>query len=270
MLPVYHAMNALLANSFGVSNVDAFIFSCLLLSLVWVGYCYLRVLFDSEFPVLIKTFFFEYLGKFWLFLFVILSFALFIIANTGVVVGDSSQHLISFNISNFYFYLLVSFFLFLHFNIFCLNHISSLLKSNKWVIVLLIILFIIYLFTYEHPHKYNFKELSFYRHNLILYYSCNIFLRVLSYFAMAWMILSIIVSVKNSKSNIPLLLLLPFSFQSIVPLISNVRRYYLISLSLFIGLRSAISANLRLITLIFYLSETGYVLYHISHNYFCL
>jgi alpha-1,2-glucosyltransferase len=239
-------------------------------NLIWAGYCCLLILLDIERPLVSKAFITSFLKKIWPFILVFLSFGLFVIWNGGVAVGDAEQHQISFNISNFYFFLLVSFALYLPYNIARLGDVKDLLVSNKWMIILIIMLFFVYMFTYEHPHKYNTKELSFYRHNLFLYYSCDVYwLRILSYFAMTWMALSFYAAAHVSEYRKPLLLLVPITLLSIVPLPLIEQRYYLVSLALFIAMRPSIPEKVTTLTLVYYIGISGYVLYHISRlNFF--
>jgi alpha-1,2-glucosyltransferase len=240
-------------------------------NIIWVGYCCFLILLGLERPLLNKKFISDYLRKIWPYIIVILSFGVFIIWNGGVAVGDTEQHHVSLNISNFYFFLLVSFALFLPYNIARIGDVKSLIVDNKWIIILLIVLFFIYMATYEHPHKYNTKELSFYRHNLFLYYSCDVYwLRILSFFAMAWMALSYYAAAYASEGRIPLLLLLPFTLLSTVPLPLIEQRYYLVSLALFVALRPPVPEKISTLTLIYYIGVTGYVIYHVSRMNFFL
>jgi alpha-1,2-glucosyltransferase len=238
-------------------------------NLIWVGYCCLLILFQADRPLLSNSFLAAYFRKVWPYFIVILLFGAFVFWNGGIAVGDTEQHKISLNISNFYFFLLVSFALFLPYNIARINDVKDLLIANKWLFLLLIFMFFVYMTTYEHPHKYNTKELSFYLHNLFLYYSCDVYwLRILSFFAMAWMALSYYAASKYGKDRKPLLLLLPVSLLSTVPLPLIEQRYYLVSLSLFIALRPPVPEKFTVLTLIYYIGVTGYALYHISRMKF--
>ncbi len=240
-------------------------------NLIWVGYCGLLVLLSEEKPGFSKAFIASYMQKVWPFAIVVLAFALFVIWNGGIAVGDADQHHISFNVSNFYFFLLVSFILFLPYNIARLNDVKDLLIARKWLILLIVVMFFFYMATYEHPHKYNTKELSFYRHNLFIYYSCDIvWLRILSYFAMVWMALSYYAAASVSKDRLPLLLLLPVTLLATVPLPLIEQRYYLVSLCLFIALRPPVPEKVTALTLTYYISVTGYALYNVSRMNFFL
>jgi alpha-1,2-glucosyltransferase len=239
--------------------------------MTWVGYCCLLILMDVEKPAMTKSFLISYLQKVWPFTIIVLAFGGFVIWNGGIAVGDAEQHHVSLNLSNFYFFLLVSFFLFLPYNIARMGDVKDLLVSNKWLILLIVGLFFVYNATYEHPHKYNTKKLSFYLHNLFLYYSCDIYwLRIVSYFAMVWMALSYYAAGLVSKNRIPLLLLLPLTLLSTVPLPLIEQRYYLVSLCLFIALRPPIEEKYTALIFAYYVGVTGYALYNISRLKFFL
>lgn len=240
-------------------------------NLVWVGYCCLLILLEMKNPFFSMDFVAAYLKKTWPFIIVMASFGIFVVINGGIAAGDIEQHHVSFNISNFYFFLLVSFILFLPYNIARFGDIKELIIANKWLIALLVLMFFVYMATYEHPHKYNTKELSFYRHNLLLYYSCDVYwLRILSYFAMAWMALSYYAASCVSKDRKTLYLLFPMTLLSTVPLPLIEQRYYLVCLALFVALRPPIPEKATVLTLIYYISVTGYTIYHISHMNFFL
>jgi alpha-1,2-glucosyltransferase len=240
-------------------------------NMTWVGYCCLLILMDVEKPAMTKSFLISYLQKVWPFTIIVLAFGGFVIWNGGIAVGDAEQHHVSLNLSNFYFFLLVSFFLFLPYNIARMGDVKDLLVSNKWLILLIVGLFFVYNATYEHPHKYNTKKLSFYLHNLFLYYSCDIYwLRIVSYFAMVWMALSYYAAGLVSKNRIPLLLLLPLTLLSTVPLPLIEQRYYLVSLCLFIALRPPIEEKYTALIFAYYVGVTGYALYNISRLKFFL
>ncbi|MBX2857562.1 MAG: Dol-P-Glc:Glc(2)Man(9)GlcNAc(2)-PP-Dol alpha-1,2-glucosyltransferase [Cellvibrionaceae bacterium] len=241
-------------------------------NLVWVGYCGLLVLLREEEFVLSKEFVLSYFSKVWPFAIVVAMFAVFVVVNGGVAVGDAEQHPVSFNPSNFYFFLLVSFAVFLPYTLARWRDVAAMLKAKPWVMALLIALFFVYLNTYQHPHKYNTKELSFYRHNLFIYYSCDIYwLRVSSYFAMAWMALSYWAAARIDKKHfVPLMLLLPFTLLAVVPMPLIEQRYYFVSLCLFMAMHPPIANKVTALTLAYYLLVAVYILYHVSRTIFFL
>jgi len=240
-------------------------------NLIWVGYCGLIVLLREEKFSISLDFVLSYLKKVWPFTIVIGLFAVFVVVNGGVAVGDAEQHQVSFNPSNFYFFLLVGFLLFLPYHVAKLPAIFELLKANLWVVALLVAAFFFYMYTYEHPHKYNTKALDFYRHNLFIYYSCDVYwLRILSYFGMAWMALSVCATARESKDAIPIILLLPVTMLAIIPMPLIEQRYYFVSLSLFLAMQCPLPEKVTAITLTYYIGFGAYILYNISRMTFFL
>jgi alpha-1,2-glucosyltransferase len=240
-------------------------------NIIWVAYAFsVAVLQEVDIKLIIKEL--RHLTrKLWSYLVVFLTFIVFVIINKGIALGDASQHPISLNLSNLYFFLLVAFFLFLPLNIEYSKDILKLIWKRKWLIGLIIITFAIYYFTYGHPHKYNSTALSFYRHNLLLHYSCDyLSLKIISFILMWWMVLTFSLSIKNSNSPYRLILLIPFSLFSIVPLPLIEQRYYLITLILFIAFNPKQSKIGKAITLLWYICLINYFLYNISHEYFFL
>jgi alpha-1,2-glucosyltransferase len=194
-----------------------------------------------------------------------------VIWNGGVAVGDAEQHPVSFNLSNLYFFLLVAFVLFLPFNIEQLPEIKNLIGRNGWIVPVLIAGFFIYYLTYEHPHIYNTVELSFYRHNLFIYYTSDITpIRIASYFPMAWMALSFVTAARNSEQGHLLYLMYPFALLSFVPLPLIEQRYYVVALTLFLVWRPPMSRFSTLFTLVTFIALSAWILFNITRQVFFL
>lgn len=205
------------------------------------------------------------------FIVIYIAFIVFVLVNGGVAVGDAEQHPISFNLSNFYFFLLVAFVLFLPFNIEQLPNIKRLLVQHWWVVIVLVAGFFVYFYTYEHPHKYNRTELDFYRHNLFIHYTCDILpLRIASYIPMAWMILAFVTAVRASSYGPALLLLYPFALLSFVPLPLIEQRYYVVALTLFLVFRPPMSRLSTNISLVIFITLSAYILFNITRKIFFL
>ena len=240
-------------------------------NIIWIGYAAFIALSQEtnikncikDLPYLIK--------KLWSYGAVLILFITFIVINKGVALGDASQHPVSLNLSNLYFFLLVSFFLFLPLNIEYVKDIFHLVLKHKWIVILIALTFVIYYFTYGHPHKYNTTALAFYRHNLLLHYSCDyLTLKIISFFLMWWMVLTFSLTIRNSAAPYRLILLIPFSLLSFVPLPLIEQRYYLITLILFIAFNPRQSRLGKIATLLIYICLINYFLYNISHEYFFL
>ncbi|SMF03613.1 Cation transport ATPase [Alteromonadaceae bacterium Bs31] len=221
--------------------------------------------------ILDKNYLLTVLERIQYFLVVFLLFVGFVLWNGGVALGDAEHHPISFNLSNLYFFLLVAFVVFLPFNIEQLGNIKALIFKHWWIVVILAVCFVIYFYTYEHPHKYNRTSLKFYRHNLFIHYTCDILpLRIASFIPMAWMSLSFVSAVRTSAYGAQLLLLLPFALLSFVPLPLIEQRYYFVALTLFLAMRPSITAWSTAINLFVFVALCAYILFNISRQIFFL
>ena len=202
---------------------------------------------------------------------VVMAFIAFVVINGGVALGDAEQHPISFNLSNLYFFLLVSFALFLPFAVEQVPAIFQLLKHNVWILALLAAGFALYWYTYEHPHIYNRTELGWYRHNWLLHYTADITaFRIVSFFPIAWMALSYVCAARKGSYNKQILLLIPFALLSFVPLPLIEQRYYIVSLILFLVFRPSLSRPASTMTLCYYMGLSAYILFNISRKTFFL
>ena len=205
------------------------------------------------------------------FLVVFALFIVFVVINGGVAIGDAEQHPVSYNPSNLYFFLLVAFVLFLPFCVEQVPDIYRLLRKHWWIIGLLILVFFYYFYTYEHPHKYNRTSLKYYRHNLFIHYTSDYFyIRIASFFPMAWMALSFVTGVRKSEYGSTLLLILPFALLSFIPLPLIEHRYYVVTLTLFLAIRPRMSAWSTGATLTAFVLICAYVMFNISRQLFFL
>lgn len=207
--------------------------------------------------------------KLWPFAIVFTAFAVFVWINGGVAVGDADQHPVSFNLSNLYFFLFVSFCFFLPLNLSLAMDIFQRLCNQKWLFLLLLAAFALYMLTYQHPHQYNSFELAFYRRNWILHYTNQIWLlRILFFVPVAWMALTFWVCAQNSPFKWQLYALYLFAILSFIPLPLIEPRYYFVAQCLFIAWRPPQSARVSTATLVWYLGCTAFLLHNISRQNF--
>lgn len=242
-------------------------------NLVWVAFaCVLAMINELGAPNWRrwKTEVLSFTLKLWPFALVFLAFAVFVLVNGGVAVGDAEQHPVSFNLSNLYFFLFVSFCFFLPLNIALMPEIVQRIIDHKWVLLLLVGGFVLYMLTYEHPHRYNSFDLAYYRRNWVLHYTSQVgFLRVLFYFPIAWMALTFWLCARKSPYKWQMYALYVFAVLSFVPLPLIEPRYYFVAQCLFIAFRPPQSVATSVATLVWYLAFIAYLLFNISRaNFF--
>lgn len=242
-------------------------------NLVWVAFACVLALLNELGPPDWRKWKAEILSftlKLWPFALVFFAFAVFVVVNGGVAVGDADQHPVSFNPSNLYFFLFVSFCYFLPLNIALLPEIFRAIIDRKWLLLLLLAGFVVYMLTYEHPHRYNSFDLAYYRRNWVLHYTSQVgVLRVIFYFLIAWMALTYWVCAQKSPYKWQMYALYFFAVLSIVPLPLIEFRYYFVAHCLFIVFRPPQSALVSVVTLVWYMAFTAYLLFNISRaNFF--
>jgi hypothetical protein len=157
---------------------------------------------------------------------------------------------------------------------FCLSRtaaVFALLKARPWILVLMVGMYFVFLSTWEHSHIYNSRELSFYRHNMILHaISDNPWLLFTSYLCMAWMLIVLVMLALERRHCPATLWLLPFAALSVIALPLIEQRYYLPFFGLLFAVLPPLSGRVLATTGIYYVLASGYILYHISRMNFFL
>ena len=200
---------------------------------------------------------------------VMLLFAIYLLLNKSVSVGDKQLQRLSFNLSNIYFCLLLCFFLFLPFNLRYRMKILNLLKCSVLVWVFIVSFLVLYVLTYNNSHQYNSMALSFFLRNVVLHYTVTqVFLKLLAFFAISWMALTLYLMAEASKHKWRLYLLYVFSFLSLVPFPVVEQRYYIVAISFFMIWRPKTHDNDDRVLMFAYIPISAALLYGIAQYRF--
>lgn len=195
-------------------------------------------------------------------------FVIYLITNGGAVAGDKDAHSVSFNPSNIYTWLIVSFILFLPLNIEYAKDNWSSLVQQKWLWGFIPVMFIGYLYFFKITHGYNFGN-TWWAHNKLLQFSTgNILIKILFFIPITWMAMSYIQAALKSQKPWMLILLYAFSILSFLPMPMVDFRYYMIAICLFILWKPTTSEFSNKTTLIIALSMTAYTLHATSMRWF--
>lgn len=225
-------------------------------NLVWVAFCGAYVFFDYVNQQGFRSLLNYKNREHWLTLLKVLPyFAVCVIAaaifyfRNSVALGDAGNHQVSFNPSNLYLFLLVSFVTFLPYQIHYIPRAAALLKQYPavWFLILAGLLF--YLYTYSNSHPYNAKEASFFYRNVVLHHTLSkIWLKFLVFIPMLSAVFTYYFFWKDSQPQHKILLLLIYIFGlfTYVPLPMVEPRYYLTALAFIIAVKPAISTKLDL------------------------
>jgi alpha-1,2-glucosyltransferase len=239
-------------------------------NLIWAVFIWLIFLWRrEESPRISVRCLLAWLRQTWSFLVLFGAFAVFVILNGGVAVGDRDKHDVAFNLSNVWFFLLLLAVLFLP------NCLAALRVASGWFFrkpVLfsggLLALLAIYLATYHTSHPYNGVEYWFFLRNRLLRWTTD---------GMVAKLITFIPVVVGAAGFVftPLMdrsarLLQAFSILSVVVLPLIEQRYYLVPLSLFLLLRRGAPGSYEGAQLICYAGASLWLTYGIASNWFFL
>lgn len=182
----------------------------------------------------------DYLKKIWVFLLSFLIFIIFVIINKGFAIGEKQAHP-TFNLTfgNIFFLLFVFFFIFLPYNIWSFRRIKEYVIKHKWIIIVLLMVFMIYVMTSLLSHPYNTLNL-FLRNSILAFMNSTIYIKILCFIPIAYSLLTIISTEFVDKKYY---LLYPFT---IIILLSSwliEQRYYIVPFVLFILFRKPDSSR---------------------------
>jgi hypothetical protein len=163
--------------------------------------------------------------------------------------------------------LFLFFFLFLPLNILNLSKVYVLLKGKR-SIVIGVLLFAIYMFTFAVDHPFNLQWTDYFLRNRVLaFFTSTVLLKVLFFIPVAYSLLSIRVTELHWKS---FYLIYPFAFVYLASLWLIEQRYYLIPFSLFMLFRKESSKLVEYSSLVLYLVGSMVLFYGIKKGVFFL
>lgn len=195
-------------------------------------------------------------------------FIVYLITNGGAVAGDKGAHSVSFNPSNIYVWLIISFVLFFPLNIEYSKENWNSLMGQKWLWGFIPLMFVGYLYFFKITHVYNFGN-TWWAHNKLLQLATNnVLIKMLFFIPIAWMAMTYIQAALKSTKPWTLFLLYIFSILSFLPMPMVDFRYYMIALCLFILWKPTTSSFSSKTTLLIFLSMTAYTLHATSMRWF--
>ncbi|MDO8508965.1 MAG: hypothetical protein Q7S27_04745 [Nanoarchaeota archaeon] len=201
-------------------------------NVVWMGFALFLVYFQRNGMKIKFSGIGETIKNCWVFILGLAISVLFFIYNGGFSAGDKAMHEGGIFLGNIFFFLFLFFFLFFFLNISNIFRIKEFTRKNKWIWILLIGIFIIYMKFFVVDHPYNFLGKDYFLRNIILQeFISGIWIKACLFIPIAYSILSLCV-IKLKKKEFYLIYL--FSFISLLPMWLIEQRYYLIPFTLFI------------------------------------
>lgn len=198
----------------------------------------------------------------------IVGFAALFLMNRGVAVGDRTQHAVSINFANVWFFGLCSFLFFLPEVWAGARPLSRLSRSARlWLALASTAVLVLYLSTYHVLHQYNQPSLWFYLRNRLLYWTTSSEWVRLAVFVPVIFGLALFCFGRYQQPRF--IWIVPIALLSILVMPLIEQRYYLVPLVFFLAFGK--TQNRGIGWLIFaQVLLAGVALYAISQNYFFL
>lgn len=245
-------------------------------ALVWIGFCGLYLLAQSwtesaePWKDRVRSVLHKNLLNLLPYALVFVAFAVFVYFNKGLSAGDVHAQKIDFNPSNVYFYLLLSFFLFLPYNFEFSQRVYQILSKHYLPWICIAVFFFVYFFSYSNSHGYNSYGLDFHLRNILLHHTVtNFTLRILTFVAITWMALTLYIMARDSEKPWQLYVLYFSTLVCLVPLPLIEQRYYIPALALFMIWKPETHPVSDRLVLISYVPTSAAILYGIAqYNFF--
>jgi alpha-1,2-glucosyltransferase len=228
-------------------------------AILWVGFVFVLVALeqcDTRATFTLRRALRNALRRGWPHLVVAGLFAVFVVLNKGIAVGDRSVQAVSVNPTIVYVFLICAWALFLPYNLGKAREVLGLLR-RPWVAGLVALGFPLYLATYRVTHQYNAPGLDFYLHNrLLTLMTRSTPWRVALYVPLFWMTLSLC-TLRFPEPRLRLLLVfIPLSL-CVHPFVEE--RYYLPALAVLLAFREARFRRLEVATVAAYIPVSAYL-----------
>lgn len=202
-------------------------------SLVWLG-LFLCVCFFEHLPIKsLKKIsihqFFHAIKKSWLYVAGIIGFLLYFFLAGGISQGAEEFHQVSINVTNVYFMVVVFWLVFWPLLLSRYQQVLSVLRQNKWIILLVVIGLPVYMATYSVTNFFNSPALNVFLRNWLLnHINDSLWLQFTAYILSVYTVLAM--STLKLKSPVWnwLYVFLPLSVIA-MPLIEQ--RYYIVGMA---------------------------------------
>lgn len=182
-----------------------------------------------------------YAKRAWALLAANLIFVVFVALNGGIALGDKGGHVLGLYTGNIFFALLLFFFLFLPWNLYCAKEVFRTARKCSKTQIGLLAAFTLYLGTFKMTHPYN-ELLGFLRNEILVFLDSDVFIRMGAFVFIAYSICVLRVTVFKEKAYY---LIYPFSLFALLPAHLIEQRYYIVPFTLFLFLRPEGSARLE-------------------------
>lgn len=237
-------------------------------NIVWSLFLFTLIYFQENRKIKFKNII-SHLKNNFIYLITFFLFAVFIILNKGIAIGDKQAHPAGiFNLGNIYFILFIFAIIFLPFNLYKSKEIFKKINKNKKILVYILICLAFYLLTFKNTHPYNQSGYDFFlRNKILLFFTSSLLLKALFFIPIAYSCFSLSVTKLKNKN---LYLLYPFTILYLLPSWLIEQRYYLIPFAFFILFAKRESKKEQYATIIYFIILSSAFIIGIRNNYFFL
>ncbi|WP_250461791.1 Dol-P-Glc:Glc(2)Man(9)GlcNAc(2)-PP-Dol alpha-1,2-glucosyltransferase [Microbulbifer litoralis] len=209
-----------------------------------------------------------FLRRSWLFAVFCALFSAFIYLNGGVAIGDAGNHKLGLYPTQIFLLLFVIFFLFLPLHITNFRKILSRLKNEPLLPLFSVLLFALYILTFDASHGYNSPHMDFFlRNNLLEFIRTSFLTKLLAFIPALIALLSLMVTPLKRGSHY---WIYPFMALSLLPIGLIEQRYFIVPIVLFMLFRKPISQKLEYLQATLYVPVTVYIFEGIAKYQFFL
>lgn len=179
-------------------------------------------------------------------------FGVFIILNRGIAItAKELQPMFRFESGNVFLLLFLFFYLFLPLNIANIPAIVHIISKRRWIVLLVILTFLVYLFTFRSTHIYNQIDIDYFlRNKLLQTVTSSLIWKTIFFVPILFSILSLAVTTLRRNSYYLLYL---FTILSLIPFWLIEPRYSFIPLSLFLLFKQEKSLVVEWLTIAMYI-----------------
>ncbi|MDD4319099.1 MAG: hypothetical protein PHW10_02125 [Candidatus Peribacteraceae bacterium] len=207
-------------------------------------------------------------GWFWFLLGFVL-FAAFVVWNGGIAIGDKGAHPFpNLHLGNVYFLLFLLFFFFLPLHLFRMKEAAARLRTSRMLMPLLVVAFVVYMFTFVNTHGYNQDLYSvFLRNRILVYFNLSLLLKTAFFLPVGFALLSLAAS---PRKRTEFLLLLPLTVLYLLPSWLIEQRYYFVPFVFFLLFRAGLSRRQEWAQAAYSVLFTGVIYYIVATRYLFL
>jgi alpha-1,2-glucosyltransferase len=227
-------------------------------NIIWVVFLYL-IVYIENYSLELRSFV-SSLRRTWVFLHGFALFLGFLVWNGGIALSNKAvQPLFKFTLGNLYFLLFLFAFLFLPLNLSNLPAIFRLIRERKWILPMLLVIFMIYLLSFTSTHPYNKSFPDYYlRNGLLIWATSGLLPKSLFFLPIAFSLLSLsVVPLRQRRFY----WLYPFTVFSLLPFWLIEPRYAFVPLSFFLLFKEEHTAWVEWLSISLYLLLSLLLLY---------